>query len=282
MNIPKQTEARFEAIEYLIVWEGGVNASRLSRIFGVQSHVIVKAISDYRTMYPCNLAYDAKDPEKIFKASNEFKPMHIAYSWNDYVRFVVSLGSEHIEQLYGHGAITDILPPLSAPTPSAIRPILKAIRQKRALSILYRSRSNPKGMEREIIPTALSNDGIRWHCRAYCCYRNRFSDFNLNRISECVIGNKVELENEDIVWTTFVDIVVNAHPALDEDERSLVLNDYGHNDKFLLRVRGAQVDYTIQYYRLGRHPDTCSPKKHPLIVENVDELSTYLFKSNTQ
>lgn len=279
MKISKQTKFRFEAIEYLVLWEGGVNASRLSRIFGVQSHVIVKAISDYRAMYPSNLVYDAKDPEKIFIATDEFRPMYIPHSWNAYVNFVASIGTDHIEQLYGHGAITELLPPLSCPKPSIISPILRAIRQKRAVSILYRSRSNPKGMEREVVPIALGHDGIRWHCRAYCRYRNRFSDFNVNRISKSVIGNKINLEEKDTAWETFVDIVVNAHPYLGVDEKSLVLNDFGYDDKFTLRVRGALADYTIQYYRLGRDPNLCSPQTHPLIVENIDELSPYLFKS---
>lgn len=282
MKISKQTKLRFEAIEYLVLWEGGVNASRLSRLFGVKPHVIVKAISDYRALYPTNLIYDAKDPEKIFIATDKFRPMYIAYSWSDYVKFVVSIGADHIEQLYGHGAITELLPPLSCPKPSIITPILKGIRQKRAVSILYRSRSNPTGMEREVVPIALGNDGIRWHCRAYCRYRNRFSDFNLNRISKSVIGDKVTLKEKDTAWETFVDIVINAHPNLDVDEKSLVLNDFGYDDKFTLRVRGALVDYTIQYYRLGRHPDTCSPKQHPLIVENSKELSPYFFEGDAQ
>ena len=255
MKISKQTKLRFEAIEYLVLWEGGVNASRLSRLFGVKPHVIVKAIADYRALHSDNLIYDAQDPEKIFIATDVFRPMYISRSWNAYINFVISIGNEHINQLYGDGTITELLTPLKGPIPSIVSTLLKAIRQSKSVRILYRSRSNPKGMEREIVPTALSNDGIRWHCRAYCCYRNRFSDFNLNRISESVIGNKVTLVDEDIEWTTFVDIIVNAHPALDEDEKSLVLNDYGYDGKFILRVRGALVDYTIQYYRLGRvHP----------------------------
>ena len=226
-----------------------------------------------------SLIYDAQDPEKIFIATDVFRPMYISNSWNAYINFVISIGNEHIKQLYGDGTITELLTPLIGPTPSIVSTLLKAIRQNKSVRILYRSRSNPKGMERVIVPTALGNDGIRWHIRAYCFYRNRFSDFNLNRISESVIGNKVTLADEDHEWTTFVDIVVNAHPTLNADEKSLVLNDFGYDDKFTLRVRGALADYTIQYYRLGRDPDLCSPQKHPLIVENIDELSPYLFKS---
>ena len=136
---------------------------------------------------------------------------------------------------------------------------------------------NNNGMKFDLLEPGNSGTGISGSDGLFNSLLGSVDTNSKDDLQECN-----ELENEDIVWTTFVDIVVNAHPALDEDERSLVLNDYGHNDKFLLRVRGAQVDYTIQYYRLGRHPDTCSPKKHPLIVENVDELSTYLFKSNTQ
>ncbi|HAS22451.1 MAG TPA: hypothetical protein DCR51_04750, partial [Idiomarina loihiensis] len=64
--IDEKMYERYKAIEYLAFWEGGVNASRLSRLFGVQANVISKAITNYRKHYPDALVYMPSDPEKLF------------------------------------------------------------------------------------------------------------------------------------------------------------------------------------------------------------------------
>lgn len=274
----EQTKARFKAIEYLTFWEGGVNASRLSRIFGIQPNVISKSISQYRELHPGMLFYDAKDPEKLYTATSSFTPTYISPYWSSYVNFIVANGGDHISHLYGYGAVTEFITPICNPKPEITRVLLKAIRLGKAVQMDYRSRKNPEGLNRKIIPKALSHDGIRWHCRAFCCLRERYSDFNLGRIDNLVIDAKpITHRHEDIDWSTFVDIKVNAHPNLRDEEKALVLGDFGKKEGFSLRTRGALVDYTIQFYRLSRDVETSSPDQHPLIVENIKELKPYLF-----
>ena len=193
MKISEQNKTRFKAIEYLVLWEGGVNASRLSRLFGVQANVIVKSISDYRSLYPGQLLYDAKDPEKLYVANDCFTPTYISHFWSAYINFINTFGNKHITHLYGHGTLSDLITPLCNPKPNVTSVLLKAIRQKRAVRIDYKSMNNPQGLRRNIIPTALSHDGIRWHCRAFCCLRHRFSDFNLGRMENLVLEEKKTL-----------------------------------------------------------------------------------------
>ncbi|MFT5725709.1 MAG: hypothetical protein ACI9JN_002836 [Bacteroidia bacterium] len=279
--LTEQTKARFKAIEYMVYWEGGVNATRLSRFFGIQANVISKSISQYRQLHPGSVYYNGKDPEKLYIATDSFTPTYISIFWSSYIGFMLANGSNHLKHLYGLGVVSNTIAPLCNPKPETTRILMKAIRLKCSVSIKYKSRNHPNGKRRTIIPHAICNDGLRWHCRAYCCLRERFSDFNLGRMDELAIEEKkVCLEQDDPSWNTYVDIIINAHPMLDKPEQTLVLSDYGHEKRFIVRTRAALVDYTIQFYRLGRNGKGSDPKRHPLIVVNMDELKPYLFSES--
>src|SRR5712672_190037 len=82
------------------------------------------------------------------------------------------------------------LPPLDAmPVPhrrveaTVLRGLLSAIRRGRAVELQYQSMntSRPEPAWRWITPHAFSNDGLRWHVRAYCHIDNKFKDFILSR-----------------------------------------------------------------------------------------------------
>lgn len=281
--IDSKLQERYKAIEYFTYWEGGVNASRLSRLFGIQANVISKAITSYRNHFPDALVYAPSDPEKLFVATDKFKTHFIQPQWSDYIQFMLAVGSHYIDGLYGPDAFHSAVRPLTMPDPVITRVLLKAIRNNAKASIIYKSRTHPQGLQRDIIPQQLSHDGLRWHCRAYCCRRERFSDFNLGRISDILIAHKgIEPPAYDTLWHQYVPIEIAPHPALDETEQMLVLNDYGQTGCFVIDARCAMVDYTIQYYRLGRNSNESDPHQYPLIVANIAALAPYLFKQAGQ
>lgn len=278
--INEQLKVRFKAIEYMAYWEGGVNASRLSRLFGINTNLIARVIKEYREHHPFNLVYDANDAEKIYIPTEQFHPQYIPLSWSSYSGYMLSHSNEHIKQLYGLDTIADPITQINNPNPAIMRVLLKAIRQNRKISLLYRSRKNPTGLRREIAPHAISQDGIRWHCRAFCFKRNDYADFNIGRMKDLELTDKSsKAQDDDVLWRKIVEIQIDANPYLSETERNLVLNDYGKEDLFVIRTRAALVDYTIQFYRLGRRIDA-SPKAHPLIVKNIDNLRPYLFSED--
>ncbi|PCC14023.1 hypothetical protein [Pseudoalteromonas sp. JB197] len=49
---------RFKALEYMLYWEGGTNATRLSHFFGMHLNVMSKAILLYRQTHPESLIFD--------------------------------------------------------------------------------------------------------------------------------------------------------------------------------------------------------------------------------
>ena len=283
MKITAQAVNRFKAIEYLVFWEGGVNASRLSRLFGIQANVIGKSISQYLVMYPGTLFYDATDPEKIYTPTSTFSPVYISTVWGEYLSFIKTNGATHIEKLYGTNILSDFISPISEPNPNKVKVLLKAIRLSRSLQMNYRSRTHPEGKQRSIVPHSLVNDGIRWHCRAYCNYRNRYADFNLGRMDSLQLLKKSSrLENGDSDWNNFVEIKIDAHPNLKATEKLMILSDYGKHEMFIVSTRIALVEYTLQFYRLGRDAQRDTPDKHPLVVLNIDELKPYLFNGTHQ
>ncbi|MBF4256993.1 MULTISPECIES: WYL domain-containing protein [Vibrio] len=273
----QQTE-RFKALEYMLYWEGGTNATRLSRFFGVHVNVISKAILLYRQAHPGNLVFDGKDPEKVFIPAAKFTPKFTRPAWSDYVDFIFHNANQYVTETYGSSAFSKGLTPIQSPKAEVTRQLFKAIRTGKEVMIDYCSRTNPLGKSRLVTPFAIANDGLRWHCRAYCHTRERFADFNLGRIMKVELQGKSSINfQQDTIWFTFVDIEIGPHPELTQEEQNLVLNDFGYDKPFKIRTRGSLVDYTIQYYRIAKDPEKVSGKAFPLVVLNSDDIKEYYF-----
>ncbi|MBF4242056.1 hypothetical protein, partial [Vibrio anguillarum] len=110
----QQTE-RFKALEYMLYWEGGTNATRLSRFFGVHVNVISKAILLYRQAHPGNLVFDGKDPEKVFIPAAKFTPKFTRPAWSDYVDFIFHNANQYVTETYGSSAFSKGLTPIQSP-----------------------------------------------------------------------------------------------------------------------------------------------------------------------
>lgn len=269
---------RFKALEYMLYWEGGTNATRLSHFFGMHLNVMSKAIHLYRQTHPESLIFDGKDPEKLFIPTAKFIPRYTQLVWSDFIDFISNNPNKYVTETYGPSSFSKTLAAIQCPKPEITRLLFKAIRMKKEVLIDYRSRSEPKGKSRLVTPFAIANDGLRWHCRAYCHIRKRFSDFNLGRIMKLELKGKSNINfQQDNNWFTFAEIKIGPHPELTQEEQTLVLNDFGHDKPFRIRTRAALVDYTLQYYRIAKYPAEVSGKTFPLVVLNSDDIKEYYF-----
>ncbi len=70
------------------------------------------------------------------------------------------------------------------PEPSAPPLIAQALQEQRRLRIIYRSRSTPEPIEREILPLELIHEGHGQNLRAYCFYRGDIRVFAIKKIEE--------------------------------------------------------------------------------------------------
>ena len=134
-------ENRFRAIEILAYWEGAVNATRLSKLFGVTIGNITKDMVLYRELYPENLFYNKA--QKRFEPTDEFQVKHTEATWTEYELFVSYYASIYRESFWSSSALE--LGPSSKfnVDPMIIRAVSQAISNKCALDIEYYSMMSP-------------------------------------------------------------------------------------------------------------------------------------------
>jgi hypothetical protein len=106
---------------------------------------------------------------------------------------------------------------------------------------------------RLLSPHALGNDGFRWHMRAFCHKRQRFSDFVLARILRIDGFEASQVDaSQDSHWQTVLTLVLAPHPDLPAAKKRVLELDYGmEGGQVKLPCRQAFLYYTLR--RLGLH-----------------------------
>lgn len=144
------------------------------------------------------------------------------------------------------------LPDLNAPAG-----VTRAIHLECPLAIEYHSISSGR-TERESIPFALIDNGLRWHVRAFDRKSREFRDFVITQIKRPVVltGQPVaphETSDQDIQWIRIVELELVTHPAQPRQEITEI--DYGIKDGSIrMRVRAAVAGYTLLHWSVD-----CSP-----------------------
>ena len=269
-------ENRFKAIEILAYWEGAVNATRLSKLFGVTVGNITKDMVSYRELYPENLTYNKA--KKRFEPSDNFQAHHTDLKWSEYELFVSYYANIYRENFWSSSALE--LGPNSRfnAEPRVVRAVSQAISSKLSLDIEYYSMTSPSGTKRTIHPFALANSGLRWHCRAYDELRGEHRDFHLSRITKAKVSSTSNIDNHnDKAWHSTVELVVGPHPRLSAAQRKVIMMEHGGGETFSLKVRASMVEYTLQNYLISKKPFEGEPKVQPLYLVNFDEVSDWLF-----
>lgn len=274
-NLPLTRQLRFEAIEMLAYWEGGLNATRLSKLFGVTIGNITKEVVLYRALYTEQLAYDSR--KKVFKPTEQFMPRYIDTQWSSYIQFIqthINIYRTH----FWHADALAISQANSIPvTPDVMQPLAQALHQNLCLDITYYSMTHPQGVQRTIHPIALADNGLRYHCRAFDEKSQEFKDFNLSRMKNISLGQESEIDKkEDKAWYTEVSIIAKPHPAFSAEQTKVLMMEHDDTGYMTLTTRGALVQYLVQMYNLTLEPDR-NQQAHPFFIENKDDVEPYLF-----
>lgn len=144
------------------------------------------------------------------------------------------------------------LPDLNAPAG-----VTRAIHLECPLAIEYHSISSGR-TERESIPFALIDNGLRWHVRAFDRKSREFRDFVITQIKRPVVlkGHPVaphETSDQDIQWIRIVELELVPHPA--QPRQEITEMDYDIKDGSIrMRVRAAFAGYTLLPWSVD-----CSP-----------------------
>ena len=259
-------------IDFRAQFLGTVARGDLMRRFGLAEAAATRDLALYRALAPENLVFDGRS--KLYGRAEGFIPLF---------RHDPARTLEALVEGVGDDAVGDIGPHVRAERPlrlnhpdiSVIAVVCRAIAQRRALSIRYLSLASGES-EREIVPFALADTGVRWHARAFDRRRGRFLDFVLTRIASAAPldedARPEEDREHDAQWMRLVDLELVPHPGLAHPEA--VAADYAMTDGLLVvRVRAALVGYALLHWGVDSTSDhSLSPRRHQLWLRNSAAL----------
>lgn len=264
-----QTE-RLRFIDFQVYFMGELGRNHLTARFGMGPAGATRDIALYRQIAPLNLDFDTAT--KTYRPSSEFAPLFIHQP------------SSALALLAG-GEVTSNPPlircespaPLDVIRTTVLAAITRAINLGQAIQIEYCSVSSGFG-NREIVPFALVDTGLRWHCRAFDRKSKGFRDFVLSRISQVDKSTDVSVANhesadQDLQWTRQIELRLIPHPSHPRPEA--IEMEFGTNKGGLqMRARAATVGYLLRRWNVDCSPDrSLKGLEYMLCLE--DPLSLY-------
>lgn len=253
---------RLAFIELRLRFMGGIRRHDLVARFGLQEAAATRDISLYKTLAAANIQYDAN--EKSYVNGDNFSPLfeqepERVLSW--------------LTQGFGDGSalqpktwiISDCPSRLTLPNLDILACVTRAMFLGCPLTIHYHSLSSGV-TQREIIPFALIDTGLRWHVRAFDRKSQEFRDFVITRISQPRVlkGQPIaahECSDHDVEWNRIIDVELVPHP--DQPHPEVTVLDYSMKDGvLLLRLRAATVGYTLRKWSVDCSPEhsLCGPE----------------------
>ena len=243
--------ARLHFIEQVVWWEGKINSSHLMDKFNLSRQSASKLLHSYQEKYPYNLTYN--ESIKGWIPTETFNPQISLDNFSDYLNTSSNSNCKIATSVF------EVETPMRNINPIQVRPILQAIREKRAIDIGYISLSSPDYLDRIISPHSLIFDGLRWHVRAYCHKNQAFRDFTLSRFNSGAEfeGKALKTIIDDTKWNTFVDIVIEPDPRFNQKQQQIIANDFSMtNQQKIMTTRAALVNYLLLRLRLDSYKNT--------------------------
>ena len=247
-------DRRLEFIDWRLAWDRRLNRSDLTSFFGISVPAASLDIARYLELAPGSAVYDKS--ARVYVASPEFKPLWPSTSPAHFLDELLTRAvGEQTDALsfMGWSPPVGVMPrPGRVVRPEVLLQLLRAIRERRALAIVYQSMSAPEPRRREIAPHALGHDGMRWHVRAYCYERKAYRDFLLGRILDISDSDKDGRDgSQDDSWNRMVPLELAPHPGLSDGQRKAIELDYGMSDgSVVLECRQAMLFYILRSLRL--------------------------------
>lgn len=277
---------RLTTLKLLLLWEGVLNRSRLAGLLGVSDVRASQQIQEFRNGHPRWLTWNSKSrsyhatPDAYVAAKRDEKNRDRADSLARYLNLV---GVPYITgNAQDVSPICAAFPDISTPEPKAFATLSRAIRLGVSVELTYRSMKEPGPHRRIIAPHHLVRAGRRWHVRAYCETHQSFRDYAFGRIvSASMLSQPGEHRaNDDPAWNAKVPVRLIAHPALNLAQEDVIRHEYfAGTASRIVSCRGALVGYFVQDVRAATDLKTQRPPDYQLAVENLDEVTPWLFPS---
>lgn len=281
-GIKRATQQRLQYIELMAYYTGVVTRSDVAKAFGISDAAATKDLKFYNQIAPDNLIYKHNvfgfvpnsSFEEIF---TDLEPQQVLPMIAANLPFI----GENTEQNLLYGVPIEQIPlPQRLPSKEVIAQVIRAIKQKTKLSVVYSSLTDRDSSEARIIePHSLVNTGLRWHVRAYSDNTYDFRDFVLSRVQQAQqLTEKAESKPEyDDDWMEPINLQLTPHPKLSEDKRKILMTDYAAiNNVIEFTVRRALLAYVLQRLSVDTTEDSSlNPNAYQLVIMNRDEIEPF-------
>lgn len=276
---------RYKVIRRMALWEGRLSRARLIELLGLSGIRVSQVLREVREEAPDWFEWHSKSksyfvtPAAYREAQAEFKAKTYDLSLTAYL----SDANIHADLLPGPGPVTLSPWNFSQVNPSTFSRIRLAIEQGARLKLEYRSMHTPEPHPRTVEPHSLVQAGRRWHMRGYCLDSSDFQDFALAHIAKLTpLAQKAESTIAgDAAWNAVVKVFFRGHPKLTPGQLDLVRMEYFEGTSGRVHsCRAALVPYMVHELRLALDVDKELPPDYLMAVENVDEVSKWLFPAH--
>lgn len=262
---------RLAFIDFRLYFLGSISRGSIAGRFGVSPAVATRDLAMYREFAPANTVFDGSS--KLYRISDCFTPL-FSHSL-DRVFSVLSKGFGDGIGSASANVCCETPAELNRPAQNVVAAVSRAIATGRALLITYVSVASGE-TEREIVPHALADNGLRWHVRAFDRRTSSFRDFVLTRVSHprVMAGGPGEGEaaGDDAEWNRILCLEIVAHP--DGARPELAAMDFGAEDGVLrMAARAALAGYLLQRWSVDCSDEhVLDPVSHPLWLRNGSVL----------
>jgi hypothetical protein len=254
-GLPKAQVDRLTFIDFRLYFLGELRRADLVDRFLTGAAGSTRDIATYRELAPENLDFDGSD--KAYRPSKSFVPVFDHPVRRALIALSQGFGevaAERTESLVR----CDVPIPLSLPRAEVLATITRAIYRSLAVRIAYSSNTSGAS-EREIVPFALVDNGLRWHVRAFDRKSKSFRDFILKRMSKTVLledGPAIAYEKpeNDVQWSRIIELELMVHPSAKRPD--VISKDYEMVDDVLrIRVRATNAGYLLRQWSVDCSPD---------------------------
>lgn len=287
MKIKQQLAKRLASLKRIALWEGKLGRARLMKIHELSGIRASQWMREFRELNANILQWNAKTKtylvnEKGYENANheleqnDFNDLGLrVYLYETTINPDLAKDSEFIFCADWN---------FSRVKPYLFSRVRMAIEQKKRLEIDYSSMRTPTPHKRTIEPHSLIQAGRRWHLRGYCLETQDFRDFVLGRISHIEVTEINSQTNvaEDVKWNSQIELRIEAHPDLNEQQKALIGFEYFSGGAYKLqKCRGALLPYFILEMQLATNPLTQKPPQFQLWVANVADLTGWFFNNES-
>ena len=254
-QLSRAQRERLAFIEFRLWFLGDVRRQNLMDRFGIAPAVATRDLAAYRELVPRNIEFDGS--RKLYVLGQRFKPLFEFRP--ERVMSALSRGfGDGLDETQQSYLNCEFPLRLNQPRLSVLAVITRAIHQTNAVRLTYHS-LNHGPSEREIVPFALVDSGLRWHARVYDRVSQEFRDLVITRMESPVLlpdspVSAHERGEKDIQWSRIVELELVPHP--DQERPETIARDFAMKNGVLkLQVRAAIAGYVLQQWKVDCSPD---------------------------